>query len=137
LYVADASDPTFRAQLDVTKTVLREIGAGDAPSLLLLNKADRLSESEQEALTVEFPEAILLSAKLPDDVAALRERILAFFDTSMIEAEILVPYDRQGSLGEVYENARVLSEEYGDDGARLMVRADPAAVARLKALFAK
>ncbi len=31
LYVVDASDPDFRSQLEVTKTVLSEIGANDIP----------------------------------------------------------------------------------------------------------
>lgn len=137
LYVADASDPTFRGQLEVTKTTLREIGAGDVPSLLLLNKVDRVSAEERDALSIEVPEAILLSAKSAGDVAALRERIIAFFEASMVEGEIVVPYAKQGLLSEVYEGARVLSETYDEEGARLAVRADPKSLARLRALIAR
>ncbi|KYF67715.1 GTP-binding protein HflX, partial [Sorangium cellulosum] len=121
LYVADASDPTFRDQLGVTRSVLSEIGANEVPSRLLLNKVDRLPEDERDALRLEFPEATLLSAKTPADVAALRESIIAFFEGSMVEAELLLPYAKQSLIGEIYENARVLSEEYGDDGGRLAV----------------
>src|SRR6202790_5881596 len=32
LYVVDASDPTHEAQLEVTRSVLHEIGAGDPPA---------------------------------------------------------------------------------------------------------
>src|SRR6185369_1984670 len=63
LYVADASDPTFRAQLDVTRTVLKEIGAGGSESALILNKADRVAQTEREELLQEFPAALLVSAK--------------------------------------------------------------------------
>lgn len=137
LYVADASDPTFRSQLEVTRSVLREIGAGEVPSLLLLNKIDRLSEDERESLRIEHPEAVLLSAKDAADIVALRERIIAYFEASMVEEELLVPYSKQGLLSEVYEAARVLSEEYGAEGASLRVRAHPAALARLRALLAR
>ncbi|KYF97883.1 GTP-binding protein HflX, partial [Sorangium cellulosum] len=123
LYVADASDPTFRDQLGVTRGVLSEIGASEVPSRLLLNKVDRLSEEERDALRLEFPEATLLSAKIPADVAGLRESIIAFFEESMVEAELLLPYAKQSLIGEIYENARVVSEEYGDEGGRLSVRA--------------
>ncbi|MEO7329706.1 MAG: GTPase HflX [Minicystis sp.] len=137
LFVADASDPTFRAQLEVTRTVLGEIGALEIPSRLLLNKVDRLSEEERKALREELPEAIQLSAKAPADIAALRETIIAFFDSTMVEGEILVPYAKQNLLGEVYEHARVIGEAYDETGARLRLRAQPAALARLGHLLAR
>ena len=89
LYVADASDPTFRGQLEVTRTVLGEIGADAVPSRLLLNKVDRLDAAARGALAAEYPEAILLSAKEPADVAALRQTIVAFFEASMVEGELV------------------------------------------------
>src|SRR3954468_21892672 len=42
LYVVDASAPSHEAQLAVTREVLGEIGADAVPSLLLLNKIDRV-----------------------------------------------------------------------------------------------
>ena len=135
LYLADASDPTFRSQLEVTRTVLGEIGAGEVPNKLLLNKADRLTEEEREALALEFPDAILLSAKNPEDVAALRKTIIAFFESFMIDGELLIPYAKQSLISEVYESARVISETYDEEGGHLVVRAEPAALARLKSLL--
>ena len=35
-------------------------------------------------------------------------------------------------MGEIYENARVLSEEYDESGAKLRVRALPPALSRLR-----
>ncbi|NUQ72230.1 MAG: GTPase HflX [Polyangiaceae bacterium] len=135
LFVADASDPTFRSQLEVTRTVLGEIGAEEVPSKLLLNKADRLTDDEREALSLEFPDAIVLSAKKPEDIAALRTAIIAFFETFMIDGELLIPYSKQSLIHEVYENARVISETYDEEGGHLAVRAEPAALARLKSLL--
>lgn len=136
LYVADAADPTFRSQLEVTRSVLAEIGASDVPSRLVLNKADRLTEIQRRELAREFPEAVVMSAKLAADVTALRERIVAFFEASMEDGEIFVPYAKQAIASEVYEGARVLSEEYDEAGARLRVRAHPATLARLRTLLA-
>jgi GTP-binding protein HflX len=135
LYVADASDPTFRSQLEVTRSVLGEIGATEVPSRLLLNKVDKVPEEAREALRLEYPEAIQLSAKDPNDVASLRESIIAFFEESMVEGELVLPYGKQNLIGEVYENARVLSEEYDEEGAHLRLRAHPAALARLQSLL--
>src|SRR5512133_149913 len=135
LYVVDASDPTAQAQLDVTRAVLRDIGAAEVPSLLLLNKVDRLDDAARRALRERFPGAIQLSAHAPEDVAALRQAVLDFFEAQMVEADLLIPYASQGLIGEGYETARVLSEAFDEAGRRLRVRSMPGAVARLARKF--
>jgi GTP-binding protein HflX len=135
LYVVDASDPTFQAQLDVTREVLRGIGAAEVPSLLLFNKIDRLDEAARSALRERYPGAVLLSAHAPEDVAALRRSVLDFFEAQMVEAELLVPYASQGRIGEVYERARVVSEAFDEAGRLLRVRAMPGAIAKLTRMF--
>jgi GTP-binding protein HflX len=136
LFVVDASDPTYESQLEVSRSVLREIGADTVPSRLLLNKIDRVSEPEREALREKHPDAILLSARLPEDVAALRESIIAFFETSMVDDQLVLPYAKQGMLSDVYENTRVLSEDYDTTGRVMAVRGLPGAIARLKRALA-
>ncbi len=129
------ANPSCEAQLDVTKTVLRDIGAAEVPSLLLLNKVDRLDEAARRALTERFPGAILLSAHAPEDVAALRQTVLDFFEAQMVEAELLIPYASQGRIGEVYETARVLSETFDQAGRSVRVRSTPGAIAKLQRRF--
>ncbi len=136
LFVVDASDPTYELQLEVSRNVLREIGAEVVPSRLLLNKIDRVSEADRAALRAKHPDAILLSAKSPEDVAALRETIIAFFEAAMVDDQIVLPYSKQGLLSEVYENARVLSEDYDSTGRILKVRGLPGAIARLRRTLA-
>jgi GTP-binding protein HflX len=137
LYVADASDPTFRSQLEVTRSTLGEIGAAGVPSRLLLNKIDQVDRREREALAREYPDAILLSAKAPEDVAALRQTILDHFESTMVEGDIYLPYSKQAMVSEIFEVARVLSEEYDELGRRMRVRAPKAELARLASLVAR
>jgi GTPase len=136
LFVVDASDPTYQSQLEVSREVLREIGADAVPSRLLLNKIDRVSEADRAALREKHPDAILLSAKSPEDVAALRETIIGFFEASMVEDQLVLPYAKQGLLSEVYEHARVLSEDYDTTGRIMKVRGLPGAIARLRRTLA-
>jgi GTP-binding protein HflX len=136
LFVVDASDPTYESQLEVSRTVLREIGADAVPSRLLLNKIDRVSEAERAALREKHPDAIQLSSKSPEDVAGLRETIIAFFETAMVEDRLVLPYAKQGLLSDVYENTRVLGEDYDATGRIITVRGLPGAIARLKTTLA-
>jgi GTPase len=133
LHVVDASDPDFPAQIRVTSDVLADIGAADLPRLLVLNKADRLDGARRAALAQAYPDALLLSAHSPEDVAALHTRIVAFFERDMVEAELHVPYSEQRMIGEIHAACRVLDERYDESGRHLRVRAHPSVVARLRA----
>ncbi len=137
LYVTDASDPTFRSQLEVTRSTLTDIGAAHVPYKLVLNKIDRVDTQERLLLSREFPEAILLSAKDPADVSRLRQTILDIFEERMMDGELVVPYAKQALVSEVYDHARVLSEIYDEAGAHLSVRAEPAVLGRLRTLIEK
>jgi GTP-binding protein HflX len=127
LHVIDGSDPAFREQYAVTRDVLGDIGAGDNPRLLVFNKADRMAQAQREALDAEFPDAIVMSARRPEDVQRLYARIVAFFEAAMQEEEFAIPYSEQRHVAVLHERCRVLSERYDEAGAHVRVRA-PAAV---------
>jgi GTP-binding protein HflX len=134
LHVVDASDPDFPAQIAVTLQVLAEIEAADVPRLLVLNKADRLDAARRAALVEAHPEAVVMSTRAPDDVAALRQRLIAFFERDMVEEELLLPYVQQRLLGEIHASCRVLGEHCDEAGWHLRLRANPAVLARLRSL---
>jgi GTP-binding protein HflX len=133
LHVVDAADPAFPAQIEVTHAVLEDVGAQDVPRLLLLNKIDRVGAAHLETLRAENPEAVLLSAKDPEDVARLHERIRDFFERDMVEAELSIPYTQQKLVAEIHASCRVLSEDHDERGTRLRLRAPPELIARLRA----
>ena len=80
----------------------------------------------------KYPEAIRLSAHAPENVSALRDIIIAFFEAVVVEDVVVLPYAKQGLIGEVYENARVLSEEYDETGRVLTIRGLPSAIVGLR-----
>ena len=133
LHVVDASDPAFPAQIEVTAEVLRDIDAADQPRLLVLNKIDKVTEERRLALAQAYPQAVVMSAKAPTDVAQLRERIVEFFEHDMVEEEILVPYAQQRLVSAIHASCRVLAEACDETGTRLRVRGLPDVMARLRA----
>lgn len=137
LHVVDAADPSWPSQLEVTRDVLQEIGAGDVPSTLVMNKVDKVSPEELRRLRARLPEAWFVSAHDPADVARVRESIIAIFEATYAEAELLVPYDRQAVLGEMHEAGRVADERYDEGGVTVRFRAEPETIARLRAMLAR
>ena len=135
LFVVDAADPSFRSELEVTRKVLSEVGAGEWPSLLLLNKRDKLSPEEATTLQKEFPEAFLLSSRDPQDLAVLREKILAFFEKDMSVEDLFIPYNTEKVIGEIRAHFRVLGESYGEGGAVYRIRGKKEDLDRLKARY--
>jgi GTP-binding protein HflX len=131
LHVVDASDAAFRDQYQVTREVLNEIGAGDQPSLLLLNKADRIDAPEQAKLRAEYPDAILMSSRSPEDIARLHAALVDFFERDMAEASFVVSYQEQRKVAQLHERCRVLEERYEEDGTHVRVRAKKSVLAQL------
>jgi len=135
-HVVDASDPGRERQLAVTAEVLDEIGAGDVRRLLVFNKIDRVPPEERPAheagLRERWPDALVMSAKAPADVAHLHVALAAFFARDMVEAELRVPWDRQQLRGEIFSACEVVEERADADGAVFRVRGTPGTIERLR-----
>jgi GTPase len=134
LHVVDAADPAFRDQLAVTRAVLHELKADDAPSVLLLNKIDRVAEADRDALRTEFPDAVQVSVRDPADVARIHARIVSFFENAMEEIEVTIPWAQHALVAEVHASSPVIEESHTEEGTRIRARVDARMAARLKAL---
>ena len=141
LHVIDASDPGFERQLEVTDKVLDEIGAQTVPRLRLFNKIDHVGdEAAQSAceasLRAKYPDCVVMSARRPEDIASLRERIVAFFQGNIVEDEIFLPWSEQQLRGEIYAGCEVLEERADGEGAFFRVRGEREVVKNLREQFA-
>jgi GTP-binding protein HflX len=123
LHVVDAAAPEGRRLVDMQAVdeVLEEIGTGDKPRLLVLNKADLLEAEERGETSLRHPDAVLVSALTGAGLDQLRERIEAAFEDTLTEVELLIPYSEGGRLHELHEVAGDLIRTERDDG--VLVRA--------------
>ena len=132
LYVVDASDPSFRSQLDVVHQVLEEVGVEDSEKLLVLNKSDQLTTEQQQQLTAEFPDAMMTSTRNPADISKLHQYIVGVAQNEMIEEEVIIPYTAKGVIGEIRSSMSVTKEEYEYTHIKLTVRSNAIDLERLK-----
>jgi GTP-binding protein HflX len=98
---------------------LEEIGAGDRPRLLVLNKIDLLDDDGRDELRLRHPDAVLVSAVSGEGLAELGERIEGELAHSLRRVDLLVPYADGGSLAELHEVAGEVSREDTPDGVRV------------------
>ncbi|KAB1910801.1 GTPase HflX [Micromonospora sp. AMSO31t] len=77
LHVVDAAAPDALEQITTVHGVLHEIGAGDVPELLVLNKIDVAPPEWVDALCRACPEAVPVSALTGEGVDRLRAELAA------------------------------------------------------------
>ena len=123
LHVVDAAAPEERrvADMQAVDEVLEEIGAGDKPRLLVLNKADLLDDGERAEVLLRHSGAVLVSALAGIGLNRLRENVEAAFEDTLTEVELLIPYAEGSRLHELHEIAGDLERTEREDG--VLVRA--------------
>ena len=104
LHVADASasDDELVEMLAAVESVLAEIGAGELPMELVLNKVDAIDPLRRRRLSNRFPDALQVSARTGEGLDELRERIAERFGERFEEVRLLIPYDEGARLAELY-----------------------------------
>ncbi|MCK0508655.1 MULTISPECIES: GTPase HflX [Aromatoleum] len=140
LHVIDASDPGFERQREVTDQVLAEIGADVLPRLRVFNKIDHVGDAEAQAereaaLRAQYPDCVVMSARRPEDVAKLRQRIVTFFQQDLVAAELFLPWSAQQWRKDIYANCEVVDERADDEGAFFHVRGERDTVESLREQF--
>jgi len=137
LHVVDASVPEeeLTSMTKAVDDVLQEIGADEAPRLLVLAKADRIDDERRAELSHRHPGALLVSAASGEGIDALVDRVAVEFARQLVEVELLLPYDEGGRLAELHALAGDLAREDTPEGVRVSVRL-PASIAARYAPFA-
>ena len=78
---------------------------------------------------------MLMSTRRLEDVQSLRERILQFAESDMIEEDLFVPYTAKGVVGEIRSTMRVLQENFEAEGIRFRVKTKATDLARVSKLI--
>jgi GTP-binding protein HflX len=133
LHVADASSPELAQQIDAVRAVLHEIGASQVPSVLALNKADRLSEHERARILARVDgRAVAVSALNGEGLPELMERVEAAIPRFPVEVRLLVPFGREDLTAMLYREAEVLSEDAIETGTMVRARVGERALAAVR-----
>ena len=132
LHVVDASSPNREEQREAVEGVLREAGAADRPTLLVLNKIDRLTHAEERAIR-ERGDALLgphvvTSVLETGGLEPLREALRAVARARLETVRVSIPVADGRTLAEAYREGEVLEKDIVAGRIVLTARV-PAAVA--------
>lgn len=121
LHVVDVSHPAMDEHIKVVEETLQEIGAGDKPTILVLNKADKLPPDwDKRALLRRYPNAVLVSALTGEGLDTLLSRIQDEFRRMRVVAvHARLALWAQNLIAFVYRNGVVREIVYDTDWVSL------------------
>jgi GTPase len=135
LHVVDASDPLRQERLEQVRGVLRGIGAGELPELVVFNKIDLLGEAPRILDDANgLPLQAWISAAGNDGLLELRAAIARAVRPDRIRRTLHVQLSAGKVRSLLYQRNAVRAERQQDDGSWEMdVEQDAAEFARLAA----
>ncbi len=126
-HVIDVSSDSAIDQYNAVNEVLSELGAIDKETILVLNKIDKATE-EQKARIKEFAvgnfDVIEISAKERINLDKLLSLIEEKLPYNYRKVEYLIPYEKGDIQSFLHRNARILEEEYKDNGTYMVAEVD-------------
>ena len=134
VHVVDAASPEADRQIEAVRKVLRELGAGDIPELLVANKLDAATP---EALGVlrgagAVPVSAVTGEGVDKFLDALGDRLRALNTV----VELSVPYERGDVLAALHREGEVLVEVHDDQATRVRARLPKGGVDRFREFLA-
>jgi GTPase len=131
MHVVDGSDADPQAQISAVRGVLAEIGAGNVPELVVINKTDDADPLEVKALQLRERRAVLVSAKTGDGLDDLRAALEEALPDRDQFVRVNVPYHRAELVARAHAAGEVTRAEHGPDGTLLEARVPPELAAEL------
>jgi GTP-binding protein HflX len=120
LHVVDASSPAAEEQIKAVRQVLQELGCADKPTLLVLNKIDRLTDlSYLHVLQKHHPRAVAVSAATGQGLDELREAVMEMLSEDFADVEVDVDAGNGRVLAYLAAHAEVYRQEFQDSRVTL------------------
>jgi GTP-binding protein HflX len=117
LHVVDASNPNAEEQITAVNEVLTELGAEKKPTILVLNKIDRVPDrSYVDVLKARHPRAIAVSGLTGEGLDDLRDAVIEALSADFAPAEVVVEGSNGKVLSYLNAHAEIFRQEYrGND----------------------
>ena len=138
VHVVDVSHPNLHERMRVVDDTLKELGLGECPRLMALNKADALRGAEgealREALEAEFPHAVFVSGLTGGGVEGLRSRLAIEAARGWRTVAVRLPHSAGALLHRIREHGSLRRAEYGETGIYVEAEVPPSFAAEIERL---
>ena len=116
LHVVDGSNEAAEEQVKAVRGVLEELGCGTKPTLLVLNKIDRVADlSRLHVLQKHHPRSVSISAASGQGLDELADGVIEALSADFADAEIITPAANGKVQAYLSAHADISRQEYRDD----------------------
>ncbi len=117
LHVVDASSPQAEQHIKSVTSVLKELDCDKNPSLLVLNKVDKIVDrTALDVLMAHHPKAICVSGLTGEGIESLTETVVEMLSRDFVDVEIVTPTANGKAIAYLNAHAEIYRQEYrGDD----------------------
>ncbi len=126
IHVVDASSENLYKEISVVEEVLKELNCHEKPTVLALNKTDKVEEDKLQEIRdyLNKYEIVEISAIENKNIDILLEKAVEKLPEQLKRAEYLIPYSDTNISAYIHNNCGVLEEEYLAEGIRLVAMVD-------------
>ncbi len=117
VHVVDGSDEDPFGQISAVREVLKEIGAGEIPEVIAINKSDIADPMDIAAIKGSFPNAIVVSAHTGAGLEELLQRIDSELPQTLVAIEVMIPYSRGDLLSRIHESGEQVQISHVETGS--------------------
>jgi GTP-binding protein HflX len=123
LHVVDAANPHAEEQIKAVNQVLEELGCGDKPTLLVLNKTDKVADpSFVQVLQSHHPRAVAVSAATRQGLDGLQDAVVEMLGADFADAVVEADAGNGKVLSYLGAHADVYRQEFSDGRVRVHCR---------------
>jgi GTP-binding protein HflX len=120
LHVVDAGSPVAEEQIQAVNGVLKELGCGDKPTLLVLNKIDRVQDTSLlHVLQSHHKRSVAVSAASRIGLDELREAVIEMLSADFTNVEIELDAGNGRVLAYLSAHAEIYRQEFNDNRVTL------------------
>ncbi len=123
IIVCDISDPNYKKQLQVTETVLEELGVTDKEKIIVFNKKDLLNDPiKSKIIKRVHPNSYVVSSFDDQDMRNLRKEVIDYFLEKQQQFDLFIPYDEGASHSAVASKTNIIKTSNHEKGIFYRVR---------------
>ncbi|MEI6120588.1 MAG: GTPase HflX [Actinomycetes bacterium] len=134
VHVVDGSDSDPRGQIKAVREVINEIGGGDIPEIIAVNKADVALPEVLMQLLREEQNSFAFSARTGFGLDTLIKAIETSLPKPRIEITATIPFSRGDLVSAIHERGEIISETYSESGTLIHAFVDGTIARKLEEL---
>lgn len=122
LHLVDSTSSSYKEEIEVTNTILKDLNVNDIPKIYVFNKIDLL----EEHLFIEntYQDVVRFSAKTKQNLDHLIKLIEDKIFQDMYLIEKIFSYENAKLIDDIINNYEVIEISYGDDGVYIKAKVD-------------